>query len=159
MRQPLWGVSPCQTRLRWHVSQWVKQNGRTHSLWYHPRGDTCCHLLWQISNRTGCFYRWLHFITGWIHADWRSCCLCMCSVFTAHLLVCKTPPPPQTNSKWSTTHIKRLSFKTATPASQRSWNKFNEKIEKCSSMWKHLHYYIHNDQNHDYITGHCHKVK
>lgn len=26
-------VNPCQVRLRWHVSQWVQQNGRTHSLW------------------------------------------------------------------------------------------------------------------------------
>lgn len=103
-------VSPCQARLRWRVSQWVQQNGRTHSLWYHPRGDTCCHLLWQISNTTDGFYRWLHFITWRIHADQRSRCLCMCSVFTAHLLISKAPPPPQTTNKWSTTGIKSFTF-------------------------------------------------
>lgn len=90
-------VNRCQARLRWRVSQWEKQNGRTHSLWYHPRGDTCCHLLWQISNRADGFYRWLHFIAWRIHADWRSRCLCMCSVFTAHLLVSETSTSPSAN--------------------------------------------------------------
>lgn len=67
------------------------------------------------SNRTDRFYRWLHFITWRIHADWKSCCLAsvQCSQ-----LVCSfpkhTPSTPQTTSKWSTTQIKSFSFSFAT---------------------------------------------
>lgn len=138
-------VSPCQAHLRWHVSQWVQQNGRPRSLWYYSRGDPCCHLLWQITNRTDCFYRWLRFITWRFHADWRSCCLCMCSVLAAHLLFPKAPPPSQTTSKWSATQLKSFSFNFQTcytciliSESDTSWM-VARKTQKSFSVGKSFH--------------------
>lgn len=91
---------PLPARLRWHVSQepnkkWpntfpVIASGRRY----------CCHMLWQISNREGCFSCWLRFIT--LRTLVQTACPAVFACVQSPRLICsllKAPPPPPTTSK------------------------------------------------------------